>query len=64
MFCPLKTNRNDDRFYKKGDSQHIGCGSIMRTIKPKDIPMTWSERHYKLSNTAGKHIEDCGDLFG
>ena len=43
VFCPLKTNRNDDRFYKKRDSQYICCRSNMRTIKPNDVPMTWSE---------------------
>ena len=61
--CPLKTNMRGDRFYRRGDSQWIGCASIVRTIKPKDVVMTWSGQHYRLSKEAGKHIEDYGDLL-
>ena len=63
VFCPLKTNRHDNRFYKKVDSHYIGCGSIMRTLKPNDVPMTRSENYYNLSKAAGKHIEDYGGMF-
>ena len=61
--CPLKTNMRGDRFYRRGDSQWIGCASIVRTIEPKDVVMTWSGQHYRLSKEAGKHIEDYGDLL-
>ena len=37
VFCPSKQNRTGDRFYKKGYSQFIACGSIVRAIKPKDV---------------------------
>ena len=63
VICPSKTNRRGDRFYKRGDSQWIGCASIVRTIKPNDVVMRWSGQHYMLSKEVSKHLEDCGDLL-
>ena len=57
------TNRRGDRFYKKGDFQWIGCASIVRTIKSKDVIMRWSGQHYRLSKEVNKQIEDYGDLL-
>ena len=62
-FCPSMTNRRGDRFYKRGDSQWIGCASIVRTIKSNDVVMRWSGQHYRLSKEVSKHIEDYGDLL-
>ena len=39
MSCPSMTNRHGDRFYKKGDLQWIGCASIVRSVKSKDVIM-------------------------
>ena len=42
VFCPSMTNRRGDRFYKKGDLQWIGCASIVRAVKSKDVILRWS----------------------
>ena len=64
VFCPSKTNRRGDRFYKKGYSQWIDCGSIVKEVASKHVKMRWSGRHYQLSKEDGKYIEDYGNLFG
>ena len=57
------TNRCGDRFYKKGDLQWIGCTSIVRTVKSKDVIMRWSGRHYRLSKEVSTKNEEYGDLL-
>ena len=51
------------RFCKKGGLQSIGCASIVRTVKSKDVIMRWSGRHYRLSKEVSTQIEDYGDLL-
>ena len=63
VFCPSMTNRRGNRFYKKGDLQWIGCASIVRSVKSKDVIMRWSGRHYRLNKEVNTQIEDYGDLL-
>ena len=63
IFCPSMTNRRGDRFYKKGDLQWIGCASIVRSVKSKDVIMRWSGQHYQLSKEVNTQVEDYGDLL-
>ena len=61
-FVPSKTNRLDDRFYKKGFSQWIPCGSIIRSLKVP-VKLRWSGQHFRLSKELHDHIEQYGDLY-
>ena len=60
-FAPTKTNRNGDRFYKKGFSQWIPCNSIIRCIKER-ITLNWVGQYYKLTKALNDHIEEHGDI--
>ena len=60
-FVPTKKNRNGDRFYKKGFSQWIPCGSIIRSLSQK-VTLRWSGGHYLLGSSLNKHIEQYGDI--
>ena len=51
------------RFYKKGELQWIGCASIVRTVKSKDVIMRWSGRLYRLRKEISTQIEDNGGLL-
>lgn len=62
VFVSSKTNRLGDRFYTKGFSQWIPCGSIIRSLS-EPIKMTWSGQHYRLSKRLNDHIEQHGDLY-
>ena len=61
-FVSSKQNRVKDRFYKKGFSQWIPCGSIIRTLT-QSIVLRWSGQHFRLSNALHEHIEQHGDLY-
>jgi hypothetical protein len=61
-FVPTKTNRVEDRFYTRGFSQWIPCGSIIRTLT-QPVTLRWSGQHYRLSKTLNDHIEQYGDLY-
>ena len=63
VFCPSKTNRQCDRFYKKGLSQWIPCNSIVRSIKPREVIMRWSGNHYRMSKDIDEKIMEFGDLL-
>ena len=60
-FVPSKQNRTKDRFYSRGSVQWIPCNSIIRCLT-MPIALTWSSRHYKLSESLHIHIEENGDI--
>ena len=60
VFAPTKTNEKGDRFYRKGFTQWIPCGPIIRCLK-KQINLPWVGQYYKLTKALNDHIEDHGD---
>ena len=60
-FVSTKKNRRGDRFYKKGFSQWIPCGSIIRSLT-QTVTLRWSGGYYQLSNDLNTHIEEYGDI--
>ena len=60
-FVPSRKNRNNDRFYNKGDVQWIPCGSIIQSLK-EAVVLKWTGGHYRLSQLPSKNIEDYGDI--
>ena len=61
-FVPSKRDDSGDRFYKKGYSQWIPCGSIIRNLE-KPITLKWTGKHYRLARDLHAYIEDAGDIF-
>ena len=47
-FSPSQRNEREDRFYIKGFSQWIPCGSTIRSITLPVI-FDWAGKHYRLS---------------
>ena len=61
-YVESKTNRMGDRFYTRGFSQWIPCGSIIRTLA-MPVKLTWSGQYHRLSRVLNDHIEQHGNLY-
>ena len=61
VFCPPEENRLGDWFYKKGVSQWIPCGSIIRSIDPTRVFMRRSGQHYFWGKELDDYIGKYGD---
>ncbi len=65
-YCFVSSNISGggDRLYKKGFSQWIPCGSIIRSLT-QPISLRWCRRcqYYRLTKALNTHIEQQGDLY-
>ena len=60
LFDPSKVDQGD-RFYKKGASQWIPCGSIVQGIR-SEVRLPWGGRHYRLDRGLAEDIEEYGSV--
>lgn len=60
-FDASKKNDDGDRFYKKGASQWIPCGSIVKGLR-SEVNLPWMGRHYRLNRGLAEDIEEYGDV--
>ena len=61
LFDASKVDGSGDRFYKKGSSQWIPCGSIVKGVR-SEVRLPWVWRHYRLSSGLVEDIEEYGDV--
>ena len=61
VFDPSKANGDGDRFYRKGRTQYIPCGSIVQGVR-SEVKLPWVGRHYRLSRDLVDDIVEYGDL--
>ena len=60
-FDASKVDGSGDRFYKKGPSQWIPCGSIVKGVR-SEVRLPWIGRHYRLCRELVEDIEEYGDI--
>ena len=62
QYVASTTTRAGERCYKKGFSQWIPCGSIVKYVS-QPVILKWRTPYYRLSKGLHEHIQQHGDLY-